>query len=139
MIEINVLHLENMNSLSSTIKVLSLALFAIFIVAGLALSSRSHAGFDDPIPSYSIDPSLNGLNIAYFVKQDKVKATLYLVNHEKYAVICDAEYTSGPEKKRAHDQTIPTEKAVSFAFDYGRRASEIHLAIVCIKPDGSKP
>jgi hypothetical protein len=96
-------------------------------------------GTVDTIPASSISPDLSGLNISYFAKQDKIKITLYVINHEKNAVTCDTQYESGPDIKRGLEQTIQPEKAVAFSYDYSKDPHHVILQLKCILPGSDKP
>lgn len=85
-------------------------------------------------PSYSVSPSFNGLNITYFIKQDTFKISLYVINHEKFPVICDAHYTSGSDKQNIREETLESEKGTAFKFTYGRHGNHIQLKLLCVKP-----
>lgn len=85
-------------------------------------------------PSYSISPSFNGLNITYFAKQDTFKIVLYVINHEKFPVICDAHYASGSDKQNVREETLEAEKGTAFKFTYGRHGNHIQLKLLCVKP-----
>lgn len=89
----------------------------------------------DTIPPVSVVPTLNGLNIAYLLKQDPIKVNIYVINHEKFPVICDTEYESGPDKKRSLERQVLPEKAISFGYDYAKKTGSIILQLVCVKPD----
>lgn len=99
------------------------------------LASTASLAMPDAPPSHSFSPTLNGLNIATLVKKDRVKITLYVVNHETFPVLCDAQYSSGPEKQDAPEITLPANKADAFKFVYGRRGDSVSLNLICINPD----
>ncbi len=98
----------------------------------LGMSSLGH-GFDEP-PNYSVNSIQNGLNVSHFVKRDRLKISLYLVNHETFPIVCDAQYTSGPDKQDAKDKTLKADKAVAFKFRYGRNTNTVKLTYICIDP-----
>lgn len=106
-------------------------------LAGIMLAGNCSALVLDAMPSYSISPSLNGLNISYFAKQDQVKINLYLVNHERFPVLCDAEYSGGPDKVDTPEQTVATDRAVEFRFPYPKAADNVVIQLICKKPDNT--
>jgi hypothetical protein len=112
----------------------------VALIACLLIATNTFAlGTVDTIPAYSISPDLSGLNISYFAKQDKIKITLYAINHEKIAVTCDTRYESGPDTKHGLEQTIQPEKAVAFSYDYSKDPHSITLQLKCILPGREKP
>jgi len=110
------------------------ACLAITFAASTFLASNCFALVVQDLPAYSIQPSINGLNIAYFAEQDKVKITLYLVNHERFSVLCDARYQGGPDSKDTREQTALPEKAIAFAFSYPSKTKQVVVELICVKP-----
>lgn len=103
------------------------ALFALLVTpAALALP--------DIVPPHSLSPALNGLNIATMVKKDRAKIMLFVINHEKFPVLCDAQYRSGPQKKDTAAIVIAADKADAFKFSYGRSGDDVLLQLICIDP-----
>jgi len=107
---------------------------AIILILTSSIASVALALRDEP-PPFSISPSLNGLNVNYFTHQDRAKLALFVVNHEKSAITCDAEYTSGPEKQNKRDEIILPEKAIEFKFIYGRHGTNVFVSLVCVKSE----
>ena len=107
------------------------------IAATLLLVYASVFALPEAPVSHSVSPELNGLNINYLTKTDRIKISLYVVNHEPFPVLCDAQYQSGPDKQEVIEKTIPGQgKADSFKVHYGRRSESIILRLQCIKsPD----
>jgi hypothetical protein len=105
----------------------------LFLLIGILASSKSLALIDAP-PPHSLSPNLNGLNISTMVKKDRVKIMLYVVNHESFPVVCDAQYRSGPEKQDVPQITLPSGKADVFKFGYGRNGDKVLLDLICIDP-----
>jgi len=105
------------------------------LLACVVAAPASHAKVE-LIPPYSISPDINNLNISYFARQDKVKITLYVINHEKFPVICDTRYESGPDKQHKLEQHIAPDKAVSFSYDYSNKQGgdphRILLELQCV-------
>lgn len=107
--------------------------FRILVLSLLLVCAEIFALPEAP-PPHSLSPTLNGLNIATMVKKDRAKISLYVINHEKIPVLCDAQYKSGPEKTDAPQITIPAGKADFFKFSYGRHGDDVLLQLVCIDP-----
>jgi len=105
------------------------------IIAILGLLSTSALAFIDAPPPYKIRPILHGLNIHHFVKQDRAKTKLYLLNKEKFTVLCDAEYHGGPDHRNAREQYVEPGEAVIFKFSYGRAVKDFTLTYMCVNPD----
>jgi len=108
------------------------ALATLGFLLGTGLANPCLA-MPDVIPPASIEPSLNGLNIAYLFKQDKVKIIVYVVSHEKNPVICDTEYQGGPDKQHNAEQTVMPGKAVSFGYTYARKTGSIIIQLLCVR------
>jgi len=99
-----------------------------------ALAAAQALAIPAPAPPHTLSSTLNGLNVATMVKKDRVKITLYVINHEKFPVICDAQYRSGQEKQDVPQITLPANKADTFRFTYGRRGDNVALQLICIDP-----
>jgi hypothetical protein len=106
----------------------------LILVSSLLLASMDILAMPEEPPPHSLSPTLNGLNIATLVKKDRAKLMLYVINHEKFPVLCDAQYKSGPEKSDQPQITIPAGKADFFKFNYGRHGDDILLELVCVDP-----
>jgi len=100
----------------------------------LLLASTQTLAVPAPEPTHSLSPTLNGLNISTMVKKDRVKIMIYVVNHEPFPVLCDAQYRSGQEKLDVPEITFPAGKADVFRFAYGRRGDHVVLRLICIDP-----
>lgn len=109
----------------------SCQILALFI---MLLANTTTLAMPDAPPPHSLSPTLNGLDIATFIKKDRVKIALYVINHETFPVMCDTQYHSGPENQDAAEVTIPGGKADSFRFTYGRRGETVLLELICIDP-----
>lgn len=106
----------------------------LLITGSLLLPSIALAQPGAVPPTYSVSPVFNGLNVTYYVKADTFKIALYVINHETYPVICDANYSSGPDKQNKAEETINPEKGTVFKFTYGRRSNHVLLRVICVKP-----
>lgn len=101
----------------------------------LAVNSQASILGSTP-PAHSVSPELNGLNVTYLVKKDLIKIKLYVINHETFEVLCDAQYSSGPERQDAPEKIIPPNgKADKFWFNYGRHSDSIVIRLICVNPD----
>lgn len=105
-----------------------------FLALPLLLISTAVLAMPEAPPPHSLSPILNGLNISTMVKKDRAKLTLYVINHEHFPVVCDAQYKSGPEKLDHPQITIPADKADFFKFNYGRHGDNIILQLICVDP-----
>lgn len=99
----------------------------------LLASGTAHAMPEEP-PPHSLSPQLSGLNISTYVKKDPIKIVLYVINHEKFEVLCDAQYRSGPDTQDLPEITIPAGKADAFRFTFGRRSESVLLNLICVDP-----
>ena len=104
------------------------------MLLGASLWTAAALAIPPPAPPHSLVPTLSGLNISTFVKKDRVKIVLYVINHEKYPVLCDAEYISGPDKQNTAEKILQPDKADEFRFTYGRNGDDIQLFLQCIDP-----
>ena len=95
------------------------------------VAAATHAG---PPSSYSVNPQLNGLNVSYYVKKTDLYITLFAFNHEKFPVLCDAQYHSGPDKTGGSEQLISPEQGADFRFRYGRGNDKGQIDVQCVKP-----
>jgi len=118
---------------TSSPNVLMRPYYLYFSILWLLVAVESFAMPEAP-PPHSLSPTLNGLNISSMVKKDRVKIMLYVVNHEAFPVVCDAQYSSGPEKQDAADITFPPGKADVFRFNYGRNGDKVLLELICVNP-----
>jgi hypothetical protein len=115
------------------------AIRARLYCCAVAIMASNCLAMPDTIPPAYVVPTLNGLNIAYLMKQDQIKVNIYVINHEKFPVICDTEYESGPDKKRSLEREVMPGKPVAFGYDYAKKTGHIILQLVCIKsnPDST--
>lgn len=109
--------------------------FARLLALPCLLVATASFALPEVAPPHSLLPDLNGLNISTMVKKDRVKITLYVVNHEAFPVVCDAQYISGPEKQDVGEITLPAGKADAFKFGYGRHGDDVLLSLICIDPN----
>jgi len=110
----------------------------LFALPSLLVAAGALALPEAP-PPHSLSPDLNGLNVSTMVKKDRVKIMLYVVNHETIPVLCDAQYSSGPEKQDTPEITLAPGKADVFKFGYGRSGDAIVLNLICIDPNKEHP
>lgn len=103
------------------------------------LTTAKCLAMPEPPPPHSLSPVLNGLNIATYIKKDRVKIMLYVINHEAFPVLCDAQFSSGQDKQEATEINIPADKADVFRFTYGRLGDSILLNLICIDPSKNLP
>lgn len=107
---------------------------SLLIALAFVLPSVALAQPDAVPPTYSVSPTFNGMNVTYYVKADTFKISLYVINHETYPIICDANYSSGPDKQNKSEETLDPEKGAVFKFTYGRRSTHVLLRVICVKP-----
>ena len=110
-----------------------------FVLSLLLLSisaSYSHRllAFSDVVPGSSVSTKLHHLNVTYHVKKNKLRITLYVINHESFPILCDAQYRSGPDKKNKPEKILKAGEVIPFIFYYDREKTFIHLALICEKP-----
>lgn len=105
----------------------------LLILISLGTAGTCVAAVMEVLPNYSLMPSLNGLNIAYFTQQDKVKITLYIVNHETFPATCDAEYQGGPDTENTREQIVMPDKAIAFVFTYPKKTDSLYIQFICVK------
>ena len=90
-------------------------------------------------PNISISPQLHGQHVTWHSEIAAVKATLYLTNHEPYAVICDGEMkTNKDEKQRLEETRIPAGKTIPLVFRYTRSITGVHIMLVCVPSEEEK-
>ena len=113
-------------------KIIRMGLWCVALMIGIVSNCLA---IPTTIPPASLAPTLNGLKISYFMKQNIIKVTTYVINNEAFPVICEMQYESGADKKHSVEQQIPPKKATSFSFDYAKESGSIILQLVCVKPD----
>jgi hypothetical protein len=107
----------------------------VIVLASLMTFGGSALAIPPAPPPHTLFPELNGLDIAYVVKKDRMKIQIYVINREKFDVICDAQYINGPDKQDTREIIIPGNgKADKFRFNYGRGGESIHLRLLCVNP-----
>lgn len=83
-------------------------------------------------PLVTISGQTHGENVSWHRETSAVRTTVYLTNHEPYAVICDAEMkTSYEEKLEKPEITIPAGKTASFDFRHNKSVTNLQVFLVC--------
>lgn len=83
-------------------------------------------------PFVSISGQTHGENVSWHHETSAVRTTVYLTNHEPYAVICDAEMkTSYEEKLKKPEITIPAGKTAGFDFRHNKSITQLQVFLVC--------
>ena len=97
-----------------------------------ACSASSHADLFQKRPEIGLRPQLNGLNVAYHSKSNVQFVKLFVINHEDFNIICDAQFESGPVKKSTRERVVDPGKATEFRFNYGRHTGSAYIRFICI-------
>src|SRR5690606_24534565 len=83
-------------------------------------------------PQYQVLPQLKGLVVNYNVTSSSVETTLYVTNHERIPVVCDANMaTNRQEISKGRDTTIAPGKTAAFSFRHGRSITDVRLYLMC--------
>jgi hypothetical protein len=83
-------------------------------------------------PAAQIFTQVNALDVAYDSESTELRTTLYATNHERFAVICDAEMkTNLQEKLRKTEIRIEPGKTAGFPFSHRRSVKDISLYLMC--------
>jgi len=100
----------------------------IIICICLFASANAFAGG----PNYQVFPQLKTLAVSYHVETNKRKTVIYATNHEKFAIICDAEMTTNKqEKSKGQEKLMGPEKTVIFSFSHGYSITDVRLYLMC--------
>lgn len=100
----------------------------ITICICLFISAYAFAGG----PNYQVFPQLKTLAVSYHVETNKRKTVIYATNHEKFAIICDAEMiTNKQEKSKDQEKLMAPEKTVVFSFSHGSSITDVRLYLMC--------
>lgn len=91
-------------------------------------------------PNYRVFPQLKGLVVNYNVSTSNVETTLYVTNHERRSVICDANMiTNRQETSKGRDTVIPAGKTVPFSFRHGKSITDVRLYLMCEADKNAAP
>ncbi len=83
-------------------------------------------------PNYQVFPQLKALAVSYHVDTNKRQTVLYATNHEKFAIICDAEMiTNKQEKSKGQETLMAPEKTIVFSFSHGSFVTDVRLYLMC--------
>ena len=100
-----------------------LTALAIFLISITALANG---------PRYQVFPQLKGLVVNYNVSSSTVETTLYVTNHERRSVICDANMiTNRQETSNGRDTVIAPGKTALFSFRHGKSITDVRLYLMC--------
>ena len=101
----------------------TLTALAIFLISITALANG---------PRYQVFPQLKGLVVNYNVSSSNVETTLYVTNHERRSVICDANMiTNRQETSNGRDTVIAPGKTALFSFRHGKSITDVRLYLMC--------
>jgi len=83
-------------------------------------------------PNYQVFPQLKNLAVSYHVDTKKRQTVIYATNHEKFAIICDAEMTTNKqEKTKGHETLMAPEKTTVFSFPHRASITDVRLYLMC--------
>ena len=83
-------------------------------------------------PNYQVFPQLKALAVNYHVDTNKRQTAIYATNHEKFAIICDAEMvTNKQEKTKGQETLIAPEKTVTFSFPHRSSITNVKIYLMC--------
>lgn len=100
----------------------------LLITLGLLTSLSAHAEG----PNYQVFPQLKNLKISYHVETRKKQTTIYVTNHEKSSVVCDAMLnTNKQEKIKKQETLVAPGKTISFSFIHGIAITDVRIYLMC--------
>ncbi|MEZ5435311.1 MAG: hypothetical protein R3E67_01425 [Pseudomonadales bacterium] len=109
----------------------ALVALSIFFISTAALADG---------PNYRVFPQLKGLVVNYNVSTSNVETTLYVTNHERRSVICDANMiTNRQETSNGRDTVVPPGKTVLFSFRHGKSITDVRLYLMCEADKNAPP